>query len=63
MNDSDKKYLSRFSLDPDTEYGNEDLYGIDFSPYASCDDDLDPFVNENSDSEDSILEDDFLFGH
>jgi len=45
-----------------TEYGSEDLYGVDFSPYLSCDDDLDLFDNENSDSEDSILEDDFLFG-
>ncbi|MGD9058372.1 MAG: hypothetical protein PVG40_07480 [Desulfobacterales bacterium] len=62
MYDSDRKYLSRFSLDPDTEYGSEDLYGVDFSPYLSCDDDLDLFDNENSDSEDSILEDDFLFG-
>ena len=63
MNDSDRKYLSRFSLDPDIEYGSEDLYGIDFSPYVSCDDDLDLFDDENSDSEDSIREDDLLFGN
>lgn len=60
MNDSDRKYLSRFSLDPDTEYGSEDLYGIDFSPYVSCDDDLEAFDNEYSDSEDLIMDDDFL---
>jgi hypothetical protein len=61
MNDSDRKYLSRFSLDPDIEYGREDLCGFDFSLYASCKNDLDPFDNENLDSEDLIMEDDFLF--
>ena len=45
MYDSDRKYLSRFVLDPDTEYGSEDLYGVDFFPYLSCDDDLDLFDN------------------
>ena len=31
MYDSDREYLSRFSLDPAIEYGFEDLYGSDFS--------------------------------
>ena len=53
MYDSDKKYLSRFALDPDMEYGSEELDGTDFSVYAAYDDDLDP--------EDLILRDDFLF--
>jgi hypothetical protein len=53
MYDSDKKYLSRFALDPDMEYGSEELYGNDFSLYAAYDDDPDP--------EDLILKDDFLF--
>jgi hypothetical protein len=58
MYDSDRKYLSRFSLDPAIEFGFEDLYGSDFS----YDDEIDPVDDENiSDSEDLILEDDFLF--
>ena len=57
MNYSDKEFLSRFSLDPATEYSFEDLYGSYFS-----DDEMDPFDNEKiPDSEDLILEDDFLF--
>ena len=61
MYDSDRKYLSRFSLDPDTEYGSEDLYGVDFSPYLSCDDDLDPIFSEDLDPEDPNIKDDFFF--
>jgi hypothetical protein len=58
MYDSDREYLSRFTLDPALEPSFEDLYGSDFS-YA---DDTDQFDEENiSDSEDLILEDDFLF--
>jgi hypothetical protein len=58
MNDSDKEFLSRFSLDPATEYSFEDLYGS----YFSDDDEIDPFENEKiPDSEDLILDDDFLF--
>jgi hypothetical protein len=53
MYDSDRKYLSRFALDPDMEYSSEELYGTDFSVYAAYDDDQDP--------EDLILEDDFPF--
>ncbi|MGD8612648.1 MAG: hypothetical protein PVJ44_13365 [Desulfobacterales bacterium] len=52
MYDSDRKYLSKFALDPDMEYGSEDLDGGDFSPYVSCDDDLDP--------EGPIMEEDFF---
>jgi len=58
MDDSDKKYLSRFALDPAIEYGCEDQYGFDFS----YDDEMDPFDDENIlDAEDAIPEDDFLF--
>ena len=58
MNDSDRRYLSWFALDPAMEYKWEDLYGFDFS-YP---DEIDQFDDENiSDSEDLILEDDFLF--
>jgi hypothetical protein len=57
MNDSDREYLSRFSLDPSIENTFEDLYGSYFS-----DDEIDPFDDETiSDVEDSIPEDDFLF--
>jgi uncharacterized damage-inducible protein DinB len=58
MYDSDREYLSRFTLDPALEPSFEDLYGSDFS-YL---DEIDQFDDENiSDSEDLILEDDFLF--
>ena len=58
MNYSDKEFLSRFSLDPATEYSFEDLYGS----YFSDDDEINPFDDENiSDAEDSVPEDDFLF--
>ena len=58
MNYSDKEFLSRFSLDPGTEYSFEDIDGS----YFSDDDEMDPFDNEKiPDSEDLILEDDFLF--
>ena len=58
MYDSDRQYLSRFTLDPATESSFEDLYGSDFS----YDDEINPFDNENiPDSEDLIPEDDFLF--
>ena len=61
MNDSDRKYFSKFSLDPDIEYGSEDIYGIDFSLYVSDDDDLDPIFSEDLDPEDPNIEDDFFF--
>ena len=61
LNDSDRKYLSKFSLDPDIEYGSEDIYGIDFSFYVSDDDDLDPIFSEDLDPEDPNIEDDFFF--
>ncbi|MBW2430532.1 MAG: hypothetical protein PVG52_10880 [Desulfobacterales bacterium] len=61
MYDSDRKYLSRFALDPDMEYGSEDLYGSDFSLYESYDDDLDPIDSQDLEPEDPNLEDDFLF--
>lgn len=61
MYDSDKKYLSRFALDPDIEYGSEDSYGTDFSDYGKFDNDLDPLDCENLDNENLILEDDFPF--
>jgi hypothetical protein len=58
MYDSDRQYLSRFTLDPATESSFEDLYGSDFS----YDDEINPFDTENiPDSEDLILDDDFLF--
>jgi hypothetical protein len=58
MNDSDKEFLSRFALDPEIECGFEDLYGS----YFSYDDEINPFDDENvPDSDDLILEDDFLF--
>ena len=58
MYDSDRQYLSRFTLDPATESSFEDLYGSDFS----YDDEINPFDNENiPDSEDLIPDDDFLF--
>jgi hypothetical protein len=59
MNDSDRRYLSRFALDPTMEYRWEDLYGFDFScPY----DEMDPFDDENIlNAEDTIPKDDFLF--
>lgn len=56
MNDSDREYLSRFSLDPATEYSGE-LDGSNLSY-----DESEPFDDENIlDSEDWIMEDDFLF--
>jgi hypothetical protein len=59
MNDSDKEFLSRFSLDPALESSFEDLYGSYFSYY---DDEINPLDDENMpDSDDSIQEDDFLF--
>ena len=61
MYDSDRQYFSRFALDPDAEYGDEDLSGIEFFPYVSCDDDMDLSDSENLDSNDLILEDDLLF--
>jgi hypothetical protein len=58
MNDSDKEFLSRFSLDPALESSFEDLYGS----YFSDDDEINPLDDENMpDSDDSILKDDFLF--
>jgi hypothetical protein len=58
MYDSDREYLSRFTLDPALEPSFEDLYGSD----CSYPDEIDQFDDENiSDSEDLILEDDFLF--
>jgi len=54
MYESDREYLSRFSLDPEFE----DLYGFDFS-YE--DEEMNPLGDENlSDADDSIPEDDFL---
>jgi hypothetical protein len=58
MYETDRKYLSRFALDPATEYGLEDLCGSDLS----YDDEMDLFDVENKpNTKDSILEDDFLF--
>jgi hypothetical protein len=60
MYDSDREYLSRFTLDPALEPSFEDLYGSDL--FYADEDERDPFDDENiSDSEDVILEDDFLF--
>ena len=60
MNDSDRRYLARFALDPTMEYRWEDLYAFDFPcPY---DDEMDPFDDENIlDAKDTIPENDFLF--
>ncbi len=58
MNDSDKEYLSRFSLDPVIDHSFEDLYGS----YFSYEEEINPFNDENIlVSPDLILEDDFLF--
>ena len=58
MNESDREFLSRFSLDPVIESSFEDLYGSDFS----YDDEINPFDDEKiPDSDNLILEDDFLF--
>lgn len=61
MYDSDEKYLSRFALDPEVEYGSEDLSEMDFSGYANYDNALGPLDGEDLDPENLILEDDFLF--
>jgi len=58
MYDSDRQYLSRFTLDPATESSFEDLCGSDFF----YDDEPDPFDDEDiPDSDDLILDDDILF--
>jgi hypothetical protein len=57
MNASDRKYLSRFALDPATEYGLEDLYGSDLY-YDEMD--LSDVKNKLN-TKDSILEDNFFF--
>ncbi|MGW8301301.1 MAG: hypothetical protein ACWGNO_04490 [Desulfobacterales bacterium] len=58
MYDSDREYLSRFTLDPALEPSLEDLYGSDFFNT----DEMDPYDDENiSDSENVLPEDDFLF--
>jgi hypothetical protein len=58
MNASDRKYLSRFVLDPAIEYGLDDLDESDLS----YDDEMDLFdVKNKLNAKDSILEDDFLF--
>ena len=58
MYDSDREYLSRFTLDPALEPSFEDQYGPDFFNA----DEIDPFDDENIlDSENLSLKDDFLF--
>ena len=58
MYESDREYLSRFSLDPETEYSFEELYGFDFSN----EEEMSPLGDENiSSTEDSIPEDDLFF--
>ena len=58
MNESDKRYLSRFALDPKMGSRWEDLYEFDFS-YP--DDETDPFDDENTlDAEDTNPDDGFL---
>jgi hypothetical protein len=61
MYDSDRKYLSRFALDPELEYGGEDLRATDYSVYAAYDDDLDSVCIDDLDPEKPILEDDLPF--
>ena len=62
MNDSDKEFLSRFSLDPALESSFEDLYGFDVSYEFTYDDEMDTFDDVNiRDAEDTIPRDDFLF--
>ena len=58
MYDSDMQYLSRFALDPEIEYGSEDVYATDLSDLVNNDNDLDPFNDENLDMQDLILEND-----
>jgi hypothetical protein len=45
VNASDRRYLSRFELDPVLEYRWEDLYELDF--YDPEDEEIDPFDDEN----------------
>ena len=61
MYDSDRKYLSRFALDPDVEYGSEDLYETDYRTYAAINGDQDSLCSEDLNLDELILEDDFLF--
>ena len=59
MYESDREYLSKFSLDPEIEYSFEELYGFDFS---YDEEEMNPLDDENiSDAEDSSLDDDFFF--
>ena len=59
MYESDREYFSRFALDPETEYGFEELYSLDFSVEEE---EMTPVYDEkDSDAEDSISEDDFFF--
>ena len=45
MNASDRRYLSRFALDPPMEYKWEDLYELDF--YDSEEEEMDLFDDGN----------------
>jgi hypothetical protein len=57
MYDSDRKYLSRFALDPAMEYGGEDRFESDF-----FDDEMDLSDYDGlADGEDSIPEDGLFF--
>jgi len=57
MNVSDRKYFSRFAMEPTLEYGQDDLYAFEFC----YDNQPDFFDGENLlDEEDNILEDDDL---
>ncbi len=58
MNVADRNYLSRFAMDSSMEYGQDGLYGFEFS----YDSPSGHFDDENLlDAEDIMLEDDLLF--
>jgi hypothetical protein len=56
---SDKRYLSKFELDPEAEYGCDDLSGIVLPNF--CDQEMDQFVDEDIfDCEEAAAEKDLL---
>lgn len=60
MNASDRRYLSKFALDPAIEYRWEDLYELDF--YDPEAEEMDPIDDENDmDADDPIPDADIHF--
>jgi len=55
----DKRYLSKFELDPETEYGFDDLCGFTLPNF--CDEEIAQFVDEDIfDNEEATAEGDLL---